>query len=151
MDRPTLYLNSCAWVAARRRDGTWPLDRSGRVFTIMARPRTWERGDGRVPALIPDAADLAAYHAGALTLAAYRERLETRWAAWRYSGRPGPNRLRWDAGRWEEGPVQDGDTLCCACSAAASRAGECHRAWAAPFLVRAGWRVVLDGEEVPGE
>lgn len=26
--------------------------------------------------------------------------------------------------------------------------GRCHRAWAAPFLVRAGWRVILDGVEV---
>lgn len=27
-------------------------------------------------------------------------------------------------------------------------AGRCHRAWAAPVLVAAGWRVVLDGVEV---
>lgn len=44
--------------------------------------------------------------------------------------------------------VRDGDTLCCACSVAEARAGRCHRTWAAPFLVRAGWRVVLDGVEV---
>ena len=43
--------------------------------------------------------------------------------------------------------VGDDDTLCCACSVAESRAGRCHRAWAAPFLHAAGWRVVLDGRE----
>jgi hypothetical protein len=44
--------------------------------------------------------------------------------------------------------VADGDTLCCACSAANAARGLCHRAWAAPYLVRAGWRVLLDGVEV---
>jgi len=47
--------------------------------------------------------------------------------------------------------VADGDTLCCACSVAEARAGRCHRTWAAQFLVRAGWRVILDGVEVPHE
>lgn len=52
------------------------------------------------------------------------------------------------AGGMDEGPVigvRDGDTLCCACSVAESRAGRCHRSWAAPFLARAGWNVILDG------
>jgi len=44
--------------------------------------------------------------------------------------------------------VADGDTLCCACSAANAARDLCHRAWAAPYLVRAGWRVLLDGVEV---
>jgi hypothetical protein len=44
------------------------------------------------------------------------------------------------------GRVQPGDILCCSCSAKDALAGKCHRAWAAPFLVRAGWDVVLDGQ-----
>ena len=46
-----------------------------------------------------------------------------------------------DDGLWF---VQDGDTLTCTCA----KGVDCHRRWAAPFLVKAGWRVVLDGVEV---
>jgi hypothetical protein len=44
--------------------------------------------------------------------------------------------------------VKDGDTLCCACSREDAANGKCHRAWVAPLLKAAGWRVVLDGVEV---
>lgn len=44
--------------------------------------------------------------------------------------------------------VSDGDTLCCACSRDDAAAGRCHRVWAAAALVRAGWRVILDGKEL---
>lgn len=44
--------------------------------------------------------------------------------------------------------VADGDSLLCACSRTDAAVARCHRAWAAPFLARAGWRVVLDGAEV---
>lgn len=42
--------------------------------------------------------------------------------------------------------VKDGDTLCCACSRKAASEGNCHRTWAAPYLHKAGWEVILDGE-----
>ena len=48
-------------------------------------------------------------------------------------------------------PVHHGDTLICACAAAAAKAGKCHRVFAAALLVDAGWRVILDGEEVHRE
>lgn len=148
-DRPTIFLDSFGWVNARRRDGSWPCGRSGRVYTIMARPRAWEHGEGRVEWLTPRKEWLEAYQRGEATLEDYRQAVEALWAA---NGeevlRPGA--LVWlGPTRNAHGPVRDGDTLCCACSAAASRAGECHRAWAAPALVRAGWRVVLDGEVQP--
>ena len=150
--KPTLYLDSFALVNARKRDKTWPLDRSGRAFTIMARPRHFERGDGRVWVIAPDTASFKEYQRGDIDLTEYRRRFENHTlpmvvdfllpgvmvAAARQSR----------SGEWAGVLVQDGDTLCCSCSKAASLAGECHRAWAAPFLVRAGWRVVLDGEEV---
>jgi UDP-2,3-diacylglucosamine pyrophosphatase LpxH len=44
--------------------------------------------------------------------------------------------------------VQDGDTLCCACSRDEAAAGRCHRVWVAEALAKAGWAVVLDGVEV---
>jgi hypothetical protein len=44
--------------------------------------------------------------------------------------------------------LEDGDTLCCSCARAKAAKGECHRVWAAELLVKAGWRVILDGEEL---
>lgn len=41
-------------------------------------------------------------------------------------------------------PVEDGDALLCTCSRKEAAAGRCHRAWAAPWLERAGWKVVLE-------
>jgi len=58
----------------------------------------------------------------------------------------GPSRLAfraWGVNTPSE-PVANGDTLLCACKFGAP----CHRREAAPFLVRAGWRVILDGVEV---
>jgi hypothetical protein len=45
--------------------------------------------------------------------------------------------------------VEDGSTLCCACSRQAALEDHCHRAWAARVLARAGWNVILDGAPVP--
>jgi hypothetical protein len=69
-----------------------------------------------------------------------------RFIAGLVSGRLGPGSLRVTGAvlRW----VADGDTLCCACSREAAAAGRCHRVWSAEALVRAGWRVVIDGVKV---
>ena len=143
----TLYLSN---FSSRRTPGAHG---PGRVWTIMANPRQWERGIGRVAAVAPLgdalrpllAAALAERRAGTSgpAAAAYRSAFDARLDI------PDllPGHLRgytWEAMRDGE-PVADGDTLCCACSVAHARAGECHRAWAAPHLARAGWSVVLDG------
>lgn len=76
-------------------------------------------------------------------IAAYREALERRWLSDLYMLQPGILSAvnMSDAAGYV---IADGDTLCCACA----KGADCHRRWAAPFLVRAGWRVVLDGVEV---
>lgn len=90
---------------------------------------------------------------GEVSMRRYRVSMELRWET--VVGRLAPRALSHVAGPGGmggglTGDVFDGDTLCCACSVAEARAGRCHRTWAAPFLVRAGWRVVLDGEVVDG-
>lgn len=144
-DRPTLYLTN--W-SSRRHHGP------GRKLTIMARPRAWEHGEGAVGILLPDAGALVAVKARRMTADEYfsRFREDLAWAT-RERGDGGelrgnplaPGRLSYQP-VWSipKGSVADGDTLLCACAVGAP----CHRREAAPFLVRAGWRVILDGVEV---
>jgi len=149
----TLYLSN--WSSYR----TPGMHGPGRKLTIMARPRAWEVGDGRVPNLIPSGpiADLMAFAlaeraagSGTSAMEAYRaaycDTLDRGLVALR------PRHLSAFPGGGMGGglsfDVDDGDTLCCACSVAEARAGRCHRTWCSPFLVRAGWRVILDGVEV---
>lgn len=157
--RPVLHLRSWGWVRARRRANEWPPpDHSGRAYTIMANPRAdfGERGDGHVPALVPQGQERDLLHelvrlrrtgAGvaddSALLVQYRTALEARWANLDLSA---SGLLVYHAAGL--GRVQPGDTLCCACSEVNALRGECHRAWAAPLLARAGWRVFLEGVEV---
>ena len=153
MSRPTLYLSN--WSSHRTPGMHGPKAK----LCIMAKPRQWEHGEGRVPYLIPTGAvaELMALalderkaggDTGALNTYhnAYCAALESAGIGLR------PGRLMsfpWPGmGSGLPASLWDGDTLCCACSVAEARAGRCHRTWAAPFLVRAGWRVVLDGVEV---
>lgn len=153
---PTLHLTN--WSSRK-------LHGPGRKFTIMAKPRAWEHGEGTVRALAPMSSALRPLMEKALAdrsdtdaMNAYRWAYEARLVHGApllrpygvgddtgyyldYAASPGEKRALVCA-------VSDGDTLCCACSVAEARAGRCHRTWAAPFLVRAGWRVVLDGEDV---
>lgn len=115
---------------------------AGRRLTIMAAPRSWERGDGLAPVLIPPRNWVRHYLAGGRSelgtyCRAYVARVQE--IASRECLRPG-------------GPVglEDGDTLCCACSREAAAAGACHRVWAAELLRQVGWRVLLDGRELVG-
>ena len=123
----------------------------GRKLTIMALPREWEHGDGVVRAFRPEIADLRAIQAGNIDVGEYRRRFEAGIAEY-WSHSIAPNGLT--AFHADREPlrrlsmVRDGDTLLCACSRKAAARGECHRVWAAKALVRAGWRVVLDGVEV---
>jgi hypothetical protein len=109
----------------------------------MARPRQWERGEGRVLDLTPVASNLIDLQAGQISNDEYRSRFTTLLEP--FALVPGQLKAYTSYGI---GLVENGDTLCCACSRADAAAGQCHRAWAAPFLARAGWRVILDGVEV---
>jgi hypothetical protein len=130
---------------------------------MMSRPRAFEYGEGWVPNLRPSGEQIRLMQAalaerksgsGTVAMSRYRHALESQWREQKRLLRPGqllavqpvfPNGTTVD----ETPEVADGDTVCCACSRAHAAAGLCHRTWAAPFLVRAGWRVVLDGREVP--
>lgn len=141
--RPTLYVTN--WSSTK-------LHGPGRAWTIMVRPRSWERGDGCVWDLTPDCDDLDDLHDGFLTAVAYRAKFHEKLADIASCLYPGnlharPERRERFGGR-EEVPVEDGDTLCCACGKRQAAEGWCHRAWAAGALVAAGWRVILDGREV---
>jgi hypothetical protein len=123
----------------------------GRKLTIMARPRQWEHGDGRVEALTPRIGDLDAVMRGWITPDEYRARYVTNCPPLPALA---PGRLSTQANLVAGQPigggplVEDGDTLCCSCSRAAAARGECHRVWAAGLLAEAGWRVILDGKEL---
>lgn len=151
-DRPTLYLSN--WSSHRMPGMHGP----GRKLSIMA--RTPFVPDGIVGNLRPstrqELADLSTLvdcrrrkvDPPSEVMPRYRGALEARWTGYDLS----PLRLAAVVlvdDQTYVNPVRNGDTLCCACSVAESRAGRCHRAWAAPFLARAGWRVILDGVEVP--
>lgn len=135
---PTIYLSN--WSSHKTPGHHGP----GRKYTIMARPRKWERGEGQVWALTPDTDALECVRNGAWSADKYR--VETIEMFQRH--RIDPSHLLAERftpnTRWI--PVVGGDTLCCACSRAKAAAGECHRVWAAELLKEAGWHVVLDGK-----
>ena len=141
--RPTIYLSNWSSHATEGHHGP------GRKYTIMAMARSWELGEGGVTALLPRRDDLRDVKNGQLSMADYRTRFEAQVARQLDAGHLVPGELV--AGRPQYGPrlVEDGDTLCCACSRAAAADNECHRVWAAAALRRAGWRVVLDGAHLP--
>lgn len=145
--RPTLYLSNFASYRTVGHHGP------GRTFTIMAKPRKWEHGEGSVRALVPSLEDLENFQLSLINGATYRKRfiedVEAR------DVRPG-SLLAWLHTSGHDGNpivvvVRDGDTLCCACSRSTAKGEMCHRAWAAPILAKAGWNVVLDGETLKGD
>lgn len=142
-DQPTLHLTN--WSSRK-------LHGPGRRFTMMRHPRAWEHGDGRVPALTPLDVDLHLVRMGKIDPVTYATRCRELFAGFPLA----PGALTF--AHTIDGvtrpvtinvPVADGDTLCCACSREAAARGECHRVVAAELLVAAGWRVLLDGVEVP--
>jgi hypothetical protein len=134
MSRPTIHLTNASSRNLHQ----------GRLFNIMAAPRRWERFAGNVAALTPAVEWLRAVQLGTTAPSEYRAACEDRFEASLARGC-----LTLGGLRCPSMLVADGDTLVCACSKAAAAEGKCHRVWAAPFLVRAGWRVVLDGVEAP--
>jgi hypothetical protein len=160
---PTIYVTNWGLVRAddareakgqpRRASGP-----RGQHYTIMVRPRPeyGERGDGQIYVLLPKAEDVRAAREGDLSIAAYRQRYEAGVARLSRNGlllRPGHDDEHMHAQlvvrgslTWE--PVLPGSTLACSCSAEAAAEGRCHRVWAAGLLLKAGWRVALDGREL---
>jgi hypothetical protein len=129
-ERPTIHVTN---HSSRKLHGP------GRRLTIMAKPRVWEHGDGAVPAAIPNPEWLDGAKSGRIPMAEYHLLIAGRLRGYDLT----PRRLMSSVG-----PVEDGDTLCCACSRDEAAAGRCHRVWVAAALARAGWRVLLDGAEV---
>jgi hypothetical protein len=135
--KPTLHVTN--WSSRK-------LHGPGRRWSIMAKPRHWEQGDGLAVGLVPRVADLEAVQHGEIDLAEYRRRFLAKLEE-RQPWQPlEPGRLYAKRHVRDQTIIQDGDTLCCACSCEAADRGECHRA-----LVRAGWRVLLDGRELESQ
>lgn len=140
--KPTLYVTN--WSSKK-------LYGPGRRWTIMARPRQWEHGQGFVPLLVPITRDIRRVRRDPAEMMAYRADYLRVLATYDLS--PGALRVVPEPGLGVEvdergmALVQDGDTLCCGCSREAAANSECHRVWAAEMLIQAGWRVVLDGQE----
>jgi hypothetical protein len=134
---PTVYLTN--WASHKTPGCNGP----GRKLSIMAFTPDWAPSIGRAPDLAPLGADLLDVKAGRISGDEYEHRFRAgidplalipiQLTAYTPDG---------------IGLVRDGDTLCCACSRAEAAAGRCHRAWAAEYLARAGWRVILDGTEL---
>ncbi|MFH1570992.1 MAG: hypothetical protein ABIL09_23570 [Gemmatimonadota bacterium] len=125
----------------------------GRRLCAMARPRAWEHGDGTCNVARPPESAFLAWRNGQ-DLDAYRARVLEWWSGLEEAGKFEPGRLRCilprPDGRHDNVAVADGDTLLCACPRPDSprRTHPCHLEWLAPYLVRAGWGVILYGSEV---
>lgn len=68
-DRTTIHLTN---FASRLPPHRGP----GRTYSIMAKPRRWEHGEGSVWRLTPRPTDLDAVRSGAIDIAEYRRRFE---------------------------------------------------------------------------
>lgn len=134
MTRPRIFLGN----GSRQYHGP------GRALCAMAVPRRWEAALPRVPDAAPSAAALRAVQAGRLTVAEYRRRFEARMAA--HAADMAPGALRY-VQHGDTHPVEDGDTLICACAALGSRVRRhpCHLEILAPMLRDAGWDVTIWG------
>lgn len=134
-DRPTIYLSN--WSSHKTPGHHGP----GRKWTIMASPRSWEKGEGFVPHFVPDKHDVASARAGILGWPEYSARFRRHVSVDDAHTRSPGNLFARRAVRPSYSLVTDGDTLCCSCA----RGKPCHRRIASEFLHDAGWRVVLDG------
>jgi len=119
----------------------------------MAAPREWEIGDGIIETLRPDATDLYCLKERGLSLREYFIRFEKKMAERLAEGLLAPDMLSATLyqGRFASSfPVPSGATACCSCPRPGSerRVHRCHLEWAAPYLVRAGWEVVLYGRKI---
>lgn len=137
--RPLIYITSGAKADLPGHRGP------GRDLSIMS-----QRNRGtlpRVPAARIDDAARFLLHSRQIEIVKFKERycalMEGRVA--RGSCAPG-TLSRISPPDWTPEPVNAGDTLICSCAARSD--DECHRFWLAPYLLAAGWRVVLDGKDL---
>src|SRR3990167_6154018 len=143
--KPTLWISN---FASHRTPG---MHGPVRLYTIMARPRRWEHGAGRVSAFVPPDPDelvrvIAARRQGLTDLVgAYREGVIRAWALNYEDYGHAPGELLAYCADGVEAPVLDGATLCCACSVDEARAGRWPPARAGPFPVRGGGRGGVGG------
>ena len=145
---PTLYLTN---VSKRSQHGP------GRRLSAMALPKVpSHHGDGKVPNAMPNADALRAVQKEWITEDEYRDRCVNRFGVFASIGRYAPGNLRAVIpasksadGRAYDSPVADSDTLFCSCACPDSplrKHSFCHLELLAPFLVAAGWDVVLYGK-----
>lgn len=143
--RPTVYLSNAGSAPTPGHHGP------GQKWLAMAKPRDFEirATVGHVPALTPDRRAPEDVQTGRISQVEYRADFENRLLSEAEVGRhPFPGQLvgvTWAGARV---PVADGDTLLCGCSRWApgrDRAHPCHLELTVPYLVAAGWRVVLWG------
>lgn len=138
--KPKIYLSN--WASHKAKGCHGP----GHLLSIMVRTSQFASPVGLVPALTPRKIDLVEYKEGKIDLEEYRLRyLKSVPSALV------PGKLTWEPFSFFDQDkvqlVEDGDTLCCACSREKAVNGECHRVWAATLLMKAGWEVVLDGKK----
>jgi len=134
MNRPEIYLTN--WSSPK-------LHGPGRKLTIMTHPRHWEKGDGLVPSCRPASDMLLKVKRGEMTWSDFRAHILSRVCGQGHS----PGDL-WAIVMGQAVPVEGGDTLCCSCSKEDAAKGRCHRAYVAEALSKAGWRVILDGQDM---
>lgn len=162
MDRPTLFLDSAAHLPPIDPADLWHPNRPPAKFPLrlaaMAKAPAWLRDvtHGRPLGTYAEGDEVplmeAALQARAAPLfrsqepiAVYRAALEAGWRLRLDEGAFGIGSFEWATWRSENlRTVVDGTWIVCTCA----RGVECHTAWLAPFLARAGWRVVLRGEQV---
>lgn len=140
---PRLYLSSFSTMT---RPGNFGLG-GGLFVAAMALPPSWARGVGWLDATLSPDPDLLRgvqeSHGFAPYFRAYQARLE---AIPPERFRPGVlSGFLWEG--WRAFNVGEESTLFCTCARPTSprRRHGCHLEILAPFLVRAGWRVILYG------
>jgi len=156
----TLFLTSFSKLSARGHTGP------GRVLCAMRyhAPYHLSNSIGRVPMAMPSAVAFSDFRHQRIDSARFRELLDERWREGLDVIAPTPRSFRGEEGLlglsfapWGDlpdrhMPVRGGDTLFCACAAPGSsrRTRWCHLEILAPWLVRAGWEVVLYGRRLIG-
>ena len=135
--KPKIYLTN--WSSPK-------LHGPGRKLTIMTHPRHWEKGEGLVPSCRPTPDMVSKMKRKEASWDELREHVLARVQG--QGHRPGE---LWAIVLGQSVAVNDGDTLCCSCSRTDAAQGRCHRAFVAEALVRSGWSVVLDGEELEAQ
>lgn len=131
------------------------------MLHAQAHPPDWliARAPRHVPALVPQGAEVGLMRRlvrdrqegrpmDGVALDRYHGLYVSRLGQLARAGMLDPEVLRDDQGE----PISGDIAVVCTCAVSEASAGRCHRAWAAEVLRGvAGWRIVLDREEVGAE